>query len=52
MYPSETQKEALNATFGACRYVWNFMLDVKKNAYLELGVNLNYYDTARGFNRD
>lgn len=48
MYPSETQKEALNATFGACRYVWNFMLDVKKNAYLELGVNLNYYDTARG----
>ena len=46
--PSKDQIELFENTFGACRYVWNYMLDVKKNAYLELGTNLNYNDTAKG----
>jgi putative transposase len=48
IYPTEEQKLFFDNTFGACRYVWNFMLDVKKNAYLELGVGLNYCDTSKG----
>lgn len=48
LYPTDEQKLLLNNTFGACRYVWNFMLDMKKTAYLELGIGLNYSDTSKG----
>lgn len=46
--PTEEQKKFFEETFNACRFVWNFMLDVKKNAYLELGVGLTYNETSKG----
>src|SRR6516165_2009349 len=44
LYPSEAQQALLERMFGAVRYVWNFMLGVRRDAYEFGGVTLNYYD--------
>jgi putative transposase len=44
LYPSEEQQALLERMFGAVRYVWNFMLGVRRDAYEFGDVTLNYYD--------
>jgi putative transposase len=44
LYPREEQQALLERMFGAVRYVWNFMLGVKRDAYEFGEVTLDYYD--------
>jgi putative transposase len=44
LYPNEEQQALLERMFGSIRYVWNFMLGVRRNAYEFGEVSLNYYD--------
>lgn len=41
IYPTEEQKVLLAKTFGCCRVVWNWALDVKSTAYKERGENIS-----------
>ena len=46
IYPTKEQKNLLAKHFGAKRFVWNYFLNERKNAYLENNTSLNYYDNA------
>jgi len=46
IYPTKGQKTLLAKHFGAKRFVWNYFLNERKNAYLENNTSLNYYDNA------
>lgn len=46
--PTEDQQEFFAKSFGGCRFVWNYILNTKKDAYLFGGVSLNYSDTSGG----
>lgn len=48
IYPTKEQETLLSKHFGACRYVWNSILETKKDAYLHAGIKLNYCDTSKG----
>ncbi len=48
IYPTKEQEVFFVRSFGATRFIWNFMLGVKKEVYMHCGEKLNYYDTARG----
>ncbi len=45
LYPNAEQQNELSQAFGCVRYVWNWALDIRKEAYEYGGVSLNYYDT-------
>ena len=42
IYPSKRQKEILMQNMGACRFVWNYFLALKKETYLTMGKNITY----------
>lgn len=44
--PDNEQKELLAKHFGACRFVFNHYLNIRKETYLEEKKSLNYYDNA------
>ena len=44
--PDNEQKELLAKHFGACRFVFNRYLNIRKETYLEEKKPLNYYDNA------
>lgn len=44
--PTSDQKELISKHFGACRFVFNFYLNKRKETYLEDKKSLNYYDNA------
>jgi len=46
IYPTKEQEIFLAKHFGAKRFVWNYFLNERKNAYLENNKSLNYYDNA------
>jgi putative transposase len=46
-YPSEEQKRILAHTFGCCRYVYNWALRQRTDAYYQHGERLYYEDTAQ-----
>jgi putative transposase len=46
--PTEDQQSFFAKSFGGCRFVWNYVLNTKKDAYLFGGVNLNFSDTSNG----
>lgn len=46
IYPNEEQKILLSKHFGAARFVFNYYLNKRKDAYLENKTSLNYYDNA------
>lgn len=46
IYPSQIQKNQILRTFGCCRFVWNYYLAKRKEAYEQDGKTLNYYDCA------
>ena len=41
-YPTEDQRQFLAKTFGCARYVWNWALEHRTNAYHEEGESLNF----------
>jgi putative transposase len=46
-YPSEEQKRILAQTFGCCRYVYNWALQERTDAYYQHGERLYYEGTAQ-----
>ena len=46
IYPTKEQEILLAKHFGSKRFVWNYFLNERKNAYLENNTSLNYYDNA------
>ena len=46
IYPTKEQEALLAKHFGSKRFVWNYFLNERKNAYLENNTSLNYYDNA------
>src|SRR6266516_922373 len=45
-YPSDEQKHLLAQTFGCCRYVYNWALRQRTDAYYQRGERLSYEGTA------
>src|SRR5215472_1901898 len=45
-YPTLSQKQTLARTFGCCRYVYNWALRQRTDAYYQHGERLYYEDTA------
>src|SRR5436305_14240396 len=46
-YPNDEQKQMLARTFGCCRYVSNWALRERTDAYYKRGERLSYEDTAQ-----
>ena len=46
-YPSDEQKRLLAQTFGCCRYVYNWALRQRTDAYYQHGERLYYEGTAQ-----
>lgn len=42
IYPNKEQKVLIDKTFGCARYVYNFMLNLKKKLYKNFNVSLNF----------
>jgi len=47
-YPTAQQQQILAQTFGSCRYVYNWALQQKTDAYYQRGERLYYYDLSIG----
>lgn len=47
IYPNKKQQELIQKTFGCCRFVYNYFLDLKINKYKNNGKSLSYYDTSK-----
>ena len=43
IYPSKTQVQQIQRTFGCCRFVWNYYLAMRKDIYEQDGKTMNYY---------
>ena len=43
IYPSKTQAQQIQRTFGCCRFVWNHYLALRKELYEQDGKTMNYY---------
>ena len=43
IYPTEEQKVMLAKTFGCCRYVYNWALDLKEKTFKEENRNINFF---------
>ncbi|UOF79888.1 endonuclease [Caudoviricetes sp.] len=43
IYPSTSQQQKFDKSFGACRFVWNYFLSERKAAYLKSGDSMNYH---------
>src|SRR2546421_1483381 len=46
-YPTDEQKQLLARTFGCCRYVYNWALRERTDAYYKRGERLSYEETAQ-----
>ena len=46
IYPNKKQQELIQKTFGCCRFVYNYYLDKRIQAYKDNKTSLNYYDCA------
>ena len=46
-YPTKTQKETLEKTFGCTRMVYNHFLDLRSKTYKEEKKSINYNDTSK-----
>ena len=47
IYPNREQENLIQRTFGCCRFVWNYYLSKRKEAYEQGGKALSYYDCAK-----
>lgn len=46
LYPNGEQEVLLSKHFGACRFIFNYYLNKRKETYLQDKKSLNYYDNA------
>jgi len=46
IYPSKEQEILMGKHFGACRFVYNYYLNNRKETYLKEKKSLNYYNNA------
>ncbi len=46
IYPTAEQQELITKTFGCCRYVFNYYLELRKSKYEADGTTFNYYACA------
>lgn len=47
IYPDEQQIQQIQRTFGCCRFVFNYYLAARKEAYTRHGETMNYYACAK-----
>lgn len=47
IYPNKEQQILITKTFGCCRFVYNYYLDKRIQAYKENKTSLNYYDCCK-----
>ena len=47
VYPNGAQRRLLDRWFGAARWLWNTSLEIRSEAYRELGLALTGYDISR-----
>lgn len=47
IYPTESQEELIEKTFGCCRLVYNLALETKINAWKSAGINLSAFDLMK-----
>lgn len=47
IYPNRTQEQQICKTFGCCRFVFNYYLDVRKEFYEKCNTTFSYYDCAK-----
>ena len=45
-YPTDEQAQHLARVFGSCRYVWNWALRLRTDAYFNDGVSVGYHATS------
>ncbi|HEY7124362.1 MAG TPA: transposase [Ktedonobacterales bacterium] len=50
-YPTPSQCQTLDRTFGCARYVYNWALALRTDAYRKLGQSLFYRDTSAALTR-
>ena len=43
LYPNSQQQEALSQSFGNCRWLWNYCLNLMNETYKETGLGLSGY---------
>ena len=44
IYPTDEQKQKLAKTFGCCRYVYNWALELKEREYRQNGDRISEFD--------
>lgn len=47
LYPNAKQQQALDQSFGNCRWLWNYCLNLMSQTYQETGKGLSGYDVKR-----
>ena len=47
IYPSATQAQQIQRTFGCCRFDWNYYLAMRKEIYEQDRKTMNYYDCSK-----
>jgi putative transposase len=47
LYPNTEQQQALEQSFGNCRWLWNYCLNLMSQTYKETGKGLSGYDVKR-----
>ena len=47
LYPNNQQKQLLEQSFGNCRWLWNYCLDLMNKTYKETGKGLSGYDVKK-----
>ena len=52
IYPTDEQKEMLAKTFGCCRYVYNWALDLREKTYKEEKVSISKFDMQKRVNEE
>ena len=46
-YPNKKQKELIQKTFGCCRFIYNYFLDRRRNAYHENQETVRFYQCCK-----
>ena len=47
LYPNTEQKQSLEQSFGNCRWLWNYCLDLINQTYIETGKGLSGYEVKK-----